>query len=395
VRRLVLATVVAVLALAAVAAPAATAAAKPKVAAKTRAAAKVTAAFGLVPIGKSHHGYFVYGGARGGVLRGQVQVDNYGSRPGVVKLYPADATTGQTSGTVYLTSGARPSAVGSWISLNQRELTLAPGRRWRVSFTVHVPEGATPGEHVGGIVAETVRQVAGPSSSGRTHVQIRIRNLTIVAVQVNVPGPTHAGLALGAATVGGAHGYQKLFLRLRNTGNLMVKGHGAVVVRSHAGARVLAEPLTLDTTLPGTGIALPVLVKHHALPVGSYTAHVRLVYAPLDGGTGGVVDATRRFTISPQAERQVFPSAAPLGAPAPRVVVKHAKAKPHAPVKHVAPAPAPTAAPAGVPAPGPAPQPAAQASLSGLAIGLLAGGGLFLLLAGYLVAVWRTRRVRV
>src|ERR1019366_2351502 len=86
------------------------------VAAAAKPAAKpkpVGPIFGVRAIGNPKLGYFVYPASAGSVLHGAVAVTNTGDQAGSVKLYTADATTGATSGTVYLTDIA-PAGVGTW-----------------------------------------------------------------------------------------------------------------------------------------------------------------------------------------------------------------------------------------------------------------------------------------
>ena len=89
-------------------------------------------------------GYFVYPVAPGKTVKGAVIVSNTGTKTGTVRLYAADASTGATTGTVYLTD-AHPFRAGSWIALSSSRLTLAPGRFKRVPFTVRVPSDADEG----------------------------------------------------------------------------------------------------------------------------------------------------------------------------------------------------------------------------------------------------------
>jgi hypothetical protein len=66
------------------------------------AAAKAPA-FGLRALGNPKLGYFVYSLSPGVVHQGGVIISNSGTAAGTVKLFAADATTGSTTGTVYLT----------------------------------------------------------------------------------------------------------------------------------------------------------------------------------------------------------------------------------------------------------------------------------------------------
>src|SRR5436309_2735840 len=96
--------------------------------------------FGLRAVGNPTRGYFIYTLTPGATKSGAVIVSNTGTASGTVKLFPADATTGNTSGTVYLTD-QKPVRAGAWITLNESELTLAPGAHKQVGFTVNVPQG--------------------------------------------------------------------------------------------------------------------------------------------------------------------------------------------------------------------------------------------------------------
>jgi hypothetical protein len=260
--------------------------------------------FGVRAVGNPKLGYFVYPARAGSVLHGAVTVTNTGDRAGSVKLYTADATTGATSGTVYLTDKA-PAGVGTWISLGSHTLTLKPSQRTTVSFTVHIPAGAKTGDFVGGIVAETVLQRQGPQSAKKTNVQIKVRNLSIVAVEVNVPGPRVSKFTIGAANVGGSQGRQQLFLHFSNDGNALTKPKGSVTVQSSAGTPIQTIAFKMDSFLPHTAIDYPVQLKK-ALSPGSYIASVRLTY-PGAGAAGTVMSSgAPQFTVSKENVQKVF-----------------------------------------------------------------------------------------
>src|SRR3954468_21066217 len=141
--------------------------------------------FGLRAAGNPKLGYFVYSAAPGAARNGAVIVPNSGNAAGTVKLFAADATTGRTTGTVYLTD-ARPKSAGAWVTLASKSVSLRPGTSKRVTFTVRVPTGrdasAFParaptgkktGRWVGGMGAEGSSRVAGKKSSQKASVQIK------------------------------------------------------------------------------------------------------------------------------------------------------------------------------------------------------------------------------
>jgi len=258
------------------------------------ATAPVGPVFGLRAVGNPKLGYFVYPASAGTTLQGAVTVTNTGDESGTVKLYPADATTGATTGTVYLTDTA-PTGVGTWISLGSSSLTLQPGQHEQVPFTVHVPGRAAAGQYVGGIVAETVREATGPKSKRKTNVQIRVRNLSIVAVEVEVPG----------AQVAKFTGRQQVFITMSNDGNVLRKPTGAVTIQSTKGTKIQRIPFHMDTFLPHTSIQYPVQLKK-ALPPGQYVAAVEMTYSGTGSAGVETSSAAPQFSVSSQNVQKVF-----------------------------------------------------------------------------------------
>lgn len=258
-------------------------------------------------------GYFILDGKPGQTIDTSVEVVNAGSAPGTVLLYPVDATTGQTSGTVYLSRHDPRRGVGAWLRLPVSRLTLAPGERRIVPFSLTVPRTAWLGQHVGGIVAENATLQTGPAvRTGKQTggFQIRIRNLAIVGVEVNLPGPAVERLQLDGVRAAGSHGYQTVLLGLRNSGNRLLKPTGTITVSDSGGRVVQRHALALDSVLPQSRIDYPVLVRGRALAPGSYLADVELRY-----GHGRSVHARIPFRISSQQVSQVFAGAKPVAAP--------------------------------------------------------------------------------
>ncbi|MCW2963320.1 MAG: putative protein of unknown function cell surface [Actinomycetia bacterium] len=277
------------------------------------AAAPKTPVFGLRAVGNPKLGYFVYSLPPGAVQQGGVIISNSGTATGTVKLFAADATTGRTTGTVYLTD-RKAQRVGAWISLASTSLTLKPGQHQTVHFTVRVPANAKPGQWVGGVVAETSRQVSGPKSKQKASVQIKIRDLTIVAVQVNVPGPPVISFKIGGIKTGGQRGFQEVVTHIANAGNVLVKPTGTVTVLNKQGKVLQVLTFKMDTFLPETAVDYPLLLKK-ALPPGDYSATVKLSVPGVSGAAGKTITAHPSFSISKQDVQQVFTSAAPQTPP--------------------------------------------------------------------------------
>jgi hypothetical protein len=174
-----------------------------------------------------------------------------------------------------------------------------------VPFTVHVPAGATAGDYVGGIVAETVLQRQGPQSTHKTNVQIKVRNLSIVAVEVNIPGKQVAKFTIGSVNVGGSQGRQQVFVHLSNNGTTLVKPKGSITIQTPAGTAIQTIAFHLDSFLPHTAIDYPVQLKR-ALPPGSYVASVSLTYPGIGAAGTETSSASPQFTVSKENVQKVF-----------------------------------------------------------------------------------------
>jgi hypothetical protein len=262
--------------------------------------------------------YFVVKAKPGDTVSNSVRVVNTGTRSGTVLLYPVDATTGRTSGAVYLDRTKPRHDVGAWIAVGTPSLTLAAGKSAVVPVTLHVPATARPGDHLGGVVAENTALTQG---SGKGSLQIRVRHLTIVGYEVQVPGPAAALAEVTGVKAAGENGYQFVDLHLANTGALTSKPTGTLVITDSNGKQVASESFKLDTFLPGTAIDYPVLLPKQALAPGDYRAAVTLTYGSAPIGYRRVAGPTRTisrtfpFTVSSGQYKAVFPGAPPLKAP--------------------------------------------------------------------------------
>lgn len=262
--------------------------------------------FALKPVPATKDGYFVFSGKPGQTLRGKVEVANVGSQPGKTQLYAVDATTGQTSGAVYRSRSEPKRTVGRWTSLGARALSLEPGQSRIVSFAVRVPAEVEPGQYLGGIVAQrftkTVKGKGAASESGS--FRVKVQALSVLAIQVNVPGPQRVAMTLSGITPGDQPGHQSLLLGIGNSGNVMLKGTGTVKVASRSGRQVQDQEFALDTFLPGTQIEYPVYIKGKALGPGRYRGTVSISYS------GHELTRSFPFRISASDTEQVFGSTA-------------------------------------------------------------------------------------
>ncbi len=256
-----------------------------------------------VPATKS---YFILDAKAGSTLSESIRVTNAGKVAGGVSLYPVDATTAQTSGIAYLSKGDPRRDVASWIKLDKQQLTLAPGQSQIVSFKLAIPASTHPGPHIGAITAENLTL---QHSSGKGSININVQSISVMAIQVNIPGPTLEQMNVTGIKAGGTNGYQSLFVSMVNTGNQMLSPGGDLSVKDSQGRLLQVLPLKLGIILPATQIDYPVYLQKQALSAGDYQALLVLHY-----GNGKTLSYATKLTITQDEVNQAFANG-PLQAP--------------------------------------------------------------------------------
>ncbi len=244
---------------------------------------------------------FVLDGQSGQTLTRTLRITNGGMTPGDVHLFPVDATTAQTSGTVYLAEPDPRNDVGAWIKLDTSDITMVPGESKDVTLTITIPASARPGQHLGGVVAADSAVAVNTAAGGAT---LNVKTRTVTSVQVNVPGQTVEKMTVTGVTGGGKLGQQVLMLGLRNEGTIPVSPTGTIVVTNARGEELQNISLKLDKILPDTMIEYPMEVQKTALDAGDYKANINLTF-----GQGSEAHSTVPFTITPAQIAQIFPQA--------------------------------------------------------------------------------------
>lgn len=251
--------------------------------------------------------YYIFDSKAGTTIRTELRVTNVGTGTGTALLYAVDATTGRTSGAVYKSGSAKRRDVGRWVVLSTRRITLGPQESRVIPFSVVVPQGAHAGEHVGGIVAQNLALQTGAATQvGKRggSIRIRLRHLTIVAVDVKLPGRRIENVVVQQVKAGTEAGYPAVEIGLRNAGNVIVKPRLRLRIADRHGKTLLDQRRVLDSLVPQTAIGYPVILSR-ALRPGDYRADVSLDYGQ------GVVGHARRALHVQDRSTQTYTSAAP------------------------------------------------------------------------------------
>ncbi|MCC5476149.1 WxL protein peptidoglycan domain-containing protein [Streptomyces barringtoniae] len=206
--------------------------------------------------------YFYLSADPGQTLADKVAVQNKTGGPLTFRLYAADAyNTARDGGFAVRTLKERMRGVGAWAKPAKDRVTVPGHRTVTVPFTLHVPDGAEPGDHPGAIVAldEHVDPGSGSPALGvqravGARVYLRVGGPTLPALSVGQLHISHhqplmPGLGTATATVS---------YTLRNTGNVTLDPKVELKARGLFGRTLLDRELTRvpSELLPGQRVRL-------------------------------------------------------------------------------------------------------------------------------------------
>lgn len=166
---------------------------------------------------------FTYTVKPGQQLTDGIDINNTGPRKITLKLYAADGFTTDAGGFDILTPDKKSTGVGSWVKPAVRSVTIPSRKQVQIPFTMTVPDNATPGDHVGGIV--TVLDQKDPSGSGTViHRRVGLR------IETRVSGEVRSRLTIenlkldydGKNPLGTGHA--TIRYTVHNTGNTVLGG---------------------------------------------------------------------------------------------------------------------------------------------------------------------------
>lgn len=202
---------------------------------------------------------FSYGVTPGAAVQDHIAVINYGAKPLTLHVYAADAINTVDGGFDLLAGGLKSKDAGSWVQLGRSVVTI-PGRaRAILPFKLTVPQNATPGDHVGGIVAS----LSGTGTDDKGD-KVKVDQRVGARIYLRVAGTLKPQLAVenlrtsynGTMNPFGS-GSATVTYTLRNTGNIRLSAHQMVGVKGmFGGGAKVAQPRDIPELLPGAALAI-------------------------------------------------------------------------------------------------------------------------------------------
>jgi hypothetical protein len=212
-----------------------------------------------------------------------VAVSNFSEQPLTLDLYATDADTTPEGDFGLLPAAEEPTDAGSWITLKKDRVRVPARSRTTVPFSMTVPDDATPGDHVGGVVASLTTGADG-GDAGRVAIEQRAGT----RLYVRVLGELTTELALedvqttyDVSTNPFASGVAEVRYTVRNTGNVRMSARRSVELAGPFGLGKRTVEADEIGELPPGSTAEYIQRFEGVLPAGRVTGTVTLTPYPL------------------------------------------------------------------------------------------------------------------
>lgn len=248
-------------------------------AAPAAAAPNGTVTWGVTPStakGPDGRASFDYESDAGKTVKDYVAVTNDSGAPATFKVYASDAINTPTGGFDLLAGDDKPTDAGAWVRLAKQSITIPAHARANIPFTLSIPANATPGDHVGGIVAvlqETTKAAIRVDHRVGARIYLRVKGNLVPALAVSELKVRYHGTVnpFGAGDVTAEYD-------VHNTGNVRLAATQQVTVHGFGARLGQAAPAALPEVLPGQSVHVSVRLSGVA-PLGPLEAEVQLTPA--------------------------------------------------------------------------------------------------------------------
>lgn len=240
-----------------------------------RAAATPTpspgALFGVHPVQEGSTtlpgGHFNFALVPGQSVSDAIVVENFSDHSLLFHIYGADLITAAGGGLAPAQPAATMHAAGAWIKVARPTITIPAHGQDTDSFTLTLPTGTSPGQHLGAVVAS--------ADVGLTTQGSPIEARTALITVITVPGTVHASGRITALSGSAPTSGETAFaITLANTGNVLLTYSGSVKIDDGKGRLVATIPLTPAGAyvVPKGQVPLAALWKKNASASGAYRA---------------------------------------------------------------------------------------------------------------------------
>lgn len=247
-------------------------------------------------------GYYRDEVSGGETIKYTFYVENLIKEPIDLWIYPADAAPMVNGGKSYTMKGEKNTSVGSWISPSKEKMVhLKPLEKKEFVYTVNVPKDLSPGEYVGGIVAEQIPDEDEEAvEAGKNQAVLLIERIPRIGVQIVMEKQKE--LATHDMSIDDfkhsyiSNGYSQLTVKLTNTGTILQRPNGVIQIRDANGKGIYSQAYDAGASeksmYAGKTADMVYYIEDQILWPGEYNAYFEANF------NGKKVSRTFNFTVT-------------------------------------------------------------------------------------------------
>lgn len=231
--------------------------------------------------------WFIYTYSAGETRKDSVTLENKGTEPLTVKVYPADSTTTSDGAFALESETDKRDTIGAWVKVDQDMVTISPNEKKEIPFTISVPKDAQKGEYSGGVVFENTT----PQNYQSKNMNLEVVSRLGVRVYLTVPGPEQVALEVKDLKYTVTDNNLNFSFTAENTGEVRLKPTGMLQIKDAFGRIVESIPLDayFDILLPKSPVTINVSSKTLSPILGWNTANVSVYYSPTKAASANIV----------------------------------------------------------------------------------------------------------
>ncbi len=233
----------------------------------------------------SARSWFVYEAEPGTIIKDRAKISNNTNETKTLTVAALDGAVTGSGGYTLIGSKENNKDIGTWVTLEKEEVTLAPKTSVILGFTVTVPEGADVGSHPGGIVIWEQ-----PSESSRKGKQITIVTRVAARMYLTVPGDIVRKLEVENVRHSINRGVLYFWMTFHNKGNIQLTPETDITLRGIFGKIGTQEKSQYGLVLRGGTITSRVPWQNKIPSFGRFVADFRIHYGEKDFKGAYVLD---------------------------------------------------------------------------------------------------------